>query len=112
MDWEVINGITGLISAMCAVVGIGYFSSYKSDENSSEESTLLSKEKLASFVIACSGWALCCLSYLWVFEPYGSFPRDEEYRHLFGVILGFPAVVILLYGSDLLINGANTDESS
>ncbi len=110
MDWEIINGITGLVSAICAVLGVGYFSSHRRTENIANEHTLLSTEKLASFIIACSGWALCCLSFLWVAEPYGSHPRDDEYRHFFGVILGFPALVIFLYGFDLLINGRRSVE--
>ena len=105
MDWEVINGITGLVSAICAVAGIGYFSSHKRTENGDASPNLLSTERLVSFVIASSGWALCCLSFLWVAEPYGSSPLDGEFRHFFGVILGFPALVIFFYGFDLLVNG-------
>ncbi|MDX1462202.1 MAG: hypothetical protein R3359_04030 [Marinirhabdus sp.] len=108
MDWKVINGITGLISAICAIAGIGYFSSHKRTQNDEESSNLLSTERLVSFVIASSGWALSCLSFLWVTEPYGAFPSDKEFRHFFGVILGFPALILFFYGFDLLINGVNS----
>ena len=104
MDWEVINGITGLVSAICAVAGIGYFTTHNSSQNNPH--SLLSASKFASFIVACSGWALCCLSYLWIEEPYGSYPRDSEYRQFFGVILAFPAAVILFYGIDLLLSGS------
>ncbi|NAW59667.1 MULTISPECIES: hypothetical protein [unclassified Vibrio] len=26
MDWEVINGITSIVGAICSVLGLGYFS--------------------------------------------------------------------------------------
>ncbi len=25
MDWDVLNGVTGVISAICSVLGLGYF---------------------------------------------------------------------------------------
>lgn len=114
MDWELINGITGIISTVCAVVGIGYFSTHKNDPDKAQSKNILNTEKLFSFLIACSGWTLCCLSYLWFFEPYGSYPHDDEYLNFFGIVLSFPALVVFLYGLDLLINGTKNrseDES-
>ena len=29
MDWELLNGVTGLISAVCAIISVGYFSFHK-----------------------------------------------------------------------------------
>lgn len=101
MDWEIANGITGIISAIAAVCGIGYFGTHSSKRKPKEE-PILSTYKIASFVVACSGWALCCLSFLWVIEPFGSYPTSSEYQQFFGIILAFPAIVIFLFGLDLL----------
>jgi hypothetical protein len=104
MDWEIVNGVTGLISAVCAVLSIVYLSLQTTPERGSEAARqgVISSYKLASFVIACSGWALCCLSFLWVVEPYGSYPSREDYQHFYGIIIAFPAIVILMFGLGLL----------
>lgn len=109
MDWELINGITGLISAVCAILGIGYFGFQKGAPT--EEHSLLNVHKLVSFVVACSGWALCCLSFLWVAEPYGCCLMSSDYQHFFGVILGFPAIVVFMFGLSLL-QGQERNKSS
>ena len=100
MNWELINGITGIVSAICAVLGVGYFGFQKGVP--AEEVSILSMRKLMSFVVACSGWALCCLSFLWVAKPYGCCPIPPDYQHFFGVMLGFPATVVFLFGLNLL----------
>lgn len=111
MDWEVLNGITGIISAIAAVCGIGYFGTHSAKPKSSEE-PILSTYKLVSFVVACSGWALCCLSFLWIAEPFGRYPSDSEYQQFFGFILAFPAVIIFLFGVDLLQGEESDSELS
>jgi len=98
MDWEVINGVTGIVSAVGAFSGIR-FVAFGKEENSSN---VFGKKKLASFTIASSGWALCCLTFLWVMEPYGPFVTDRDYQQFFGIILAFPAIVILLFGINLM----------
>ena len=109
MDWELVNGITGIVSAVCAVLSVGYFGFHKGAPV--EEATLLSMHKLMSFVVACSGWALCCLSFLWVAEPYGCCPLSSDYQQFFGVILGFPAIVVFMFGLSLL-QGPERNKSS
>lgn len=109
MDWELINGITGIVSAVCALLSIGYLGFHKGAPV--EEATLLSLHKLMSFVVVCSGWALCCLSFLWVAEPYGCCPLSSDYRQFFGVILGFPAIVVFMFGLRLL-QGPERNKSS
>lgn len=101
MDWEIVNGITGIISAIAAILGIGYFSTHSAKSKSADK-PILNTYKLASFVVVCSGWALCCLSFLWIVEPFGSYPTDSEYLQFFGVMLAFPAFVVFLFGIGLL----------
>jgi hypothetical protein len=110
MDWELLNGVTGLISAVCAIISVGYFSFHKESPYKTGPEAVLSVRKLASFLVACSGWALCCLSFLWVFEPFGRFPSDAEYRQLYGVILAFPAYVLLNFGMGLLRSNQSDQE--
>ncbi len=97
MDWEVINGITGVISAICAIGSIGYF--FTQDVRKSERSNkVISTYKLMSFLLACSGWVLCCLAILWVFEPYGCCPTRYDYQNFSGFLIAFPALVLFTFG--------------
>lgn len=111
MSWEVINGITGLVSALCALLSVGYVSFHRAPQKDVESRSILGFHKLASFVIACSGWALCCLSFLWVAEPFGSYPLPLEYQQFYGVIIAFPAIVIFMFGMNLL-QGQERNKSS
>lgn len=97
MDWEVINGITGIVSAIGAIASIGYLGTHQKNINE-ESNSILTLHKFMAFLLACSGWVLCCLSFLWVIEPYGGFPLDREYQHFFGVMLAFPAIIIFIFG--------------
>lgn len=105
MDWEVINGITGIISAVGAFSGVGYVAFGRNKKEASNSNEPLTLGKLASFSIACSGWALCCLAFLWVMEPYGPYVTDREYQQFFGIIISFPALIVLLFGISLLQSG-------
>lgn len=111
MDWELINGITGFISAIGAFSGIGFVAFGREKEETKFSHSLISLQKLASFTIACSGWALCCLAFLWVAEPYGPFVTDRNYQQFFGIILAFPALVIFAFGVNLLQDGERNKSS-
>lgn len=103
MDWNVVNGIAGIVSAICAVVSLSYLGFERIRSKDSEPSQAIrSFHKFMSFVLASSGWALCCLAVLWIFEPYGCCPTRNEYRQFYGIVLGFPALVIFLAGVALL----------
>ena len=105
MDWQVVNGITGIVSAIAAVVSVAYIRVSKLPTTEGDGLAALSSYQLASFIIVCSGWALCCLAGLWVFEPFGSYPSPSEYQQLFGVILALPALILLKFGVELLHGG-------
>ncbi|WP_417442058.1 hypothetical protein [Idiomarina sp.] len=111
MGWELINGITGIISAFGAFSGIGYVALAGERSEPKLPGSLISLRKLASFTIACSGWALCCLAFLWAAEPYGAFVSDRDYQQFFGIILAFPALVIFIFGVNLLQGGERNKSS-
>ena len=98
MDWGVINGIAGIISSICAIISIGYLATHKTKPTSTQSSNILTLDKLISFLLACSGWVLICLSFLWAFEPFGTYPLDTEYKQFYGVLLAFPALIIFQFG--------------
>lgn len=103
MNWELINGITGIVSALCALLSTAYFLFQNKFANfPPKQSVSRLLDRMVAFLLACSGWILCCLSFLWVLEPYGSHPTDSEYRHFFGVMIVFPAVVIFIFGINLM----------
>ncbi|WP_160151765.1 hypothetical protein [Microbulbifer sp. ALW1] len=100
MDWEIVNGVTGLVSASMAILGIFQYRKISSEVSQPKSGNR--SQKFYAFWIASAGWALCCLSYLWLIQPYGMYPSDREYKQFFGIVLGFPALVIFLYGVNLL----------
>lgn len=101
--WDAVNGITGVISAICAVVSVLYLGlERKSLVNGNSNLALLSLHKFMSFLFVSSGWALCCLCVLWILEPYGCCPGQDEFRQFYGIVLGFPALLIFLAGVALL----------
>lgn len=102
MNWEVVNGITGIISASCAIVSIAYFSTHSKQEAAEISSNMLTVQKTMSFLLVCSGWILCCLSFLWLVEPYGSYVSNDDHQNFLGVILALPALIIFLYGLNQL----------
>lgn len=103
MDWEVVNGIAGVVSAICALGSLSYLGYERTNIKHEKPShAILSLHKFVSFVLASSAWALCCLCALWIFEPYGCCPTRSEYRQFYGIILGFPSLVALLTGIELL----------
>ena len=110
MNWEAVNGVTGIISAICAVVSISYLGTHSKQKIKSRAKNILSLERIMTFMMVCSGWALCCLSFLWVIEPYGSYVSDEDYQNFFGVVLALPAFIIFVYGVGLLKGEDNDNE--
>jgi hypothetical protein len=103
LDWEAINGITGIVSAICALGSIGYFST-QDKALSQSNNRVVSTYKIMSFLLACSGWLLGCLAILWIFEPYGCCPMKSEYQHFSGFLLSFPALVIFIFGVRVMRN--------
>tara|TARA_R110000737_G_scaffold254346_1_gene263717 strand:- start:1271 stop:1603 length:333 start_codon:yes stop_codon:yes gene_type:complete len=103
MNWEVANGITGLISAFCAVISLRFLITHDSyAENTPTE--LLPLYKLMSFLLFCSGWVLTCLCCLWFFEPFGMYVSGRDYQKFFGILLSVPSLIILSYGYNLLFD--------
>jgi hypothetical protein len=99
VNWDAVNGITGLVSAVCAVIGLVIQSRAHSEEiTSGGGGSLLPRRYLASFLLVSSGWALCSLCFLLVFEPFGSYVSDRDYIKFYGIVLSVPAFLILRCG--------------
>ena len=96
MEWEVISAVSGLISAVVAVISLIQMKPFVKDEIKSEREKL--KAKFFSYVLACAGWVICVLSWSWVTNQYGSFMTEREVKELIGIILSFPGVIAFVYG--------------
>jgi len=102
MNWEQLNAITGLVSAVCAVLSLAYFNKTKSSDESLQDTSILSARKLIAFLLGWSGWCLACLCILWLFQPFGRLPTSYEYKQFYAVIIAFPAFVFLRIGTSLM----------
>ena len=99
MNWDAVNGITGLVSAVCAVIGLIIQPKAHTEEiTSGGGGPLLPRRYFASFLLVSSGWALCSLCFLLVFEPFGPYVSDRNYIKFYGVVLSVPAFLILRCG--------------
>jgi uncharacterized membrane protein len=101
LNWEIINGVTGAVSAICAIISLVYVRTHNKS-NASPNNAILTAYNFASFCLACSGWLLSCLCFLWIFEPFGSYPSNSDYKKFFGVLIAFPAITIFRYGLGLM----------
>ncbi|HHF3276460.1 TPA: hypothetical protein ACPJ2Z_004686 [Vibrio alginolyticus] len=101
LEWEVINGLTGIVSAICSILGVGYFGTKrKSEINSSDR--MLSLPMSMAFIFSSGGWGLLCLCGLWVFEPFGPYVSSDDYLQFYGVVLALPAFMIFSFGLNTL----------
>ncbi len=104
MEPETINMTTGIVSALMAILStaliligkIGLSASSKRINNKYIRTILV-------LILSSSGWALSCLCYLWIFEPFGIYPSKWDYKKLYGIILAYPSLVILYFGTKMLI---------
>jgi len=105
--WEVISAIAGVVSAACAVVSIrGLTVTQKAKSIEDESGPVMPPRVLFSFLLACSGWCLAVLSFVWIFEPYGPYMREGEYLRIAGIIVALPAVILFTSGMRYL-NGSD-----
>ena len=111
MDWETINGVTGIISAICAIISLIYMLYPKRTKTQTiAPNRLIPLDNFIFFLLATSGWVLCCLAYLWFFEPFGRYPLDYNYKQFYGVLLSFPAITLFITGFKYM-KGNNAEES-
>jgi hypothetical protein len=112
--WEVISAIAGVISAVCAVIGVQGLRTAREPQGPTDGApAAISSRALFAFLLVCSGWTLGVLSFLWVVQPYGSYLRRDDYMQIVGIIAGLPAFIVLMSGLDMIQGdgGAKKKES-
>lgn len=103
MDFEVINAATGGVSAICSLISLVYLKAEQHHLNDiSVDRRSLSMHNLMAIMLATSGWAMICLCFLWIFEPFGCCPSSEDYRKFYAAILFLPSFFIFGMGMKLL----------
>lgn len=100
MDWESINGITGIVSAIGALISASQLCSRS-------ETRTGSSRKILMFILASFSWALLVFIANWLFEPMGAYVSADEERKVFAVALAFPAVVGFYFGTSKLFAKSN-----
>ncbi|QSX30646.1 hypothetical protein JYB88_03005 [Shewanella cyperi] len=93
MEWETINGITGVISAIGAILGVIQMGGFSSQEVGIN----LNTRRFFGYVLASCCWALLVLIGHWLFDPFGPVVTREEERQIFAVAISFPVIVGFIY---------------
>ncbi len=101
LEWEVINGITGIVSALCSILGLGYFGAKRKSEIATSD-RILTLPTVMAFLFSSGGWGLLCLCGLWLFEPFGPFVSSGDYLKFYGVVLALPALMVFSFGLSTL----------
>lgn len=100
--WEQASAVAGIVSAICAIISIAHKLRRPANPSSNDSSRSVLVDRLSSLLLASSGWTLLVLSFLWIFEPFGGYVTEAEGLQAFGVIVGFPALVLFSWGVDSL----------
>ena len=93
--WETINGITGIVSATAAVISLIQVRPTKDESGHPIESK---GKHYYYFILACSGWVLGVMCWVWIFEPFGPYVSHWDQKKVMGIALSFPAISIFLFG--------------
>ena len=105
MNFETVNVISGIVSAVCAIISAIYLCLGHKLESKDGRLVWKSPVQLTvTILLASSAWALCCLCCLWIFEPFGSYVTDSNYLKFYGVILAFPAITSLYFTTNILFS--------
>ncbi|EGU55371.1 hypothetical protein VINI7043_26620 [Vibrio nigripulchritudo ATCC 27043] len=101
MEWETVNGIAGLVSAICSILGLGYFGTKRKSEIETSDH-IITLPKFMAFILVSGAWALLCLCGLWIFDPFDGYMFDEDYLLFYGVVLTLPSLIIFSFGVNAL----------
>ncbi|PKF76726.1 hypothetical protein CW749_25985 [Vibrio sp. vnigr-6D03] len=101
MEWETVNGITGLVSAICSILGLGYFGT-KSKSEIETNDHIITLPKFMAFILVSGAWSLLCLCALWIFNPFGGYMYREDFLLFYGIVLTLPSLIIFGFGVSAL----------
>jgi hypothetical protein len=94
--WEVISAISGTISALCDVSEARHEAQTEQRHpGSMRVRSQFQFDAVLSFLLRSIGWCLLVLSFVWIFEPFGSYVSDRDWLKVFGAMVGMPALVLL-----------------
>ena len=93
MEWESINGITGIISAFGAVLGVVQIGRFSGKNGGISVST----KRFFGYIMASCCWALLVLICHWLFDPLGPIVTRGEERQIFAVAISFPVIIGFVY---------------
>ncbi|CAH9068445.1 hypothetical protein PSECIP111951_04151 [Pseudoalteromonas holothuriae] len=93
IEWEFVNGVTGIVSAIIAVLSFAQIARVKPFNKLSS----IKPNKFFHYILASSCWALLVLIGHWIFDPLGPIVTREEELKIFAVALSFPTLVGFIY---------------
>lgn len=101
MDWELINGITGIIGALGTIV-TAIFHFRGSPKTNSH--TVFAYERFSAFLLASFSWAAITIIVHWLFDPLGPIVTSKEEMQIFAFAVCFPPVVGFVYGIRMMLS--------
>jgi len=100
IDWEVVSGITGIVSAIVAVISL--FVLFRGGENPPTGAGENTKRTILYYLLFCSAWVLLVIAFNWIFEPFGGSLTRWDEKKLYGIMISAPALMLANYALNRL----------
>lgn len=94
LAWQAIGAIAGVIAAATGVAGLAKRKDRHGDDAVARHRTGMSQYVLF-LMVGTVGWGVCVVSYVWFFQPFGTYMSMDEHRKIVAVVLAFPAIGLL-----------------
>ena len=105
IEWEVVNGITGVISAVAAVTSLLLvFLSRLQRSKADVPARAPVLSGILGFILVSASWIVCVMSFNFIVDPFGPYVSNDDERTLFGVAIGLPAVIALWHSVRLMLS--------
>ena len=93
-DWEIVSGITGIVSAVVAIVGLVLV--FRKDQALASPSRGRGGTIL-HYLIFCSAWVSLVIAFNWIVDPFGPLLTEKDERTLYGIMISVPALMLANY---------------
>ena len=108
VDWDAVSGVSGIVSALVAVVSL--FLLFRGKQQDSIHLNHAA-ETILHYLLFCSSWVMLVIAANWIFEPFGPYLTKGDERKLYGAMISAPALILSRYALNRLIKGTRGNSS-